>query len=381
MKRPTLIDRYLFAELLPPFGINLVFFTFVFLMTRILEVTNLVVNYRIELGAVALMLLYAMPQFLEFVVPMSVMMAVLLTLLRMSGDNEIVALKTGGISVYRLLPPVMAFAVLGFAITAFMTLYGSPWGRSGFNALVRRASNADLNLVVKERTFNDAFDGVMLFVSRVDPATRELVDVFIEDQRHAPLKVAIVAPRGRLMADPDTGGYRLRLFAGTLQRVDLAGRTSDTIGFDSYDVAVAVKTGTGSTGKASRSDAEMGPWELARFIDRLERSDPRYFSALVTWHQRLAIPAACLCLGFMALPMGVQSRSGRRSFGLALGLASFLAYYLLLSAGKVTGESGTCPPVVGMWLPNVFSAVLGVWLMRRCSQDRPVQWTPWGTRR
>ena len=90
---PTLIDRYLIRELIPPFALTLVFFTFVFLMTRILEITNLVVNYQIDLVAVALMLVYSMPQFLEFVVPMSVMMAVLLTLLRLSGDNEIVALN------------------------------------------------------------------------------------------------------------------------------------------------------------------------------------------------------------------------------------------------------------------------------------------------
>ncbi|MFA7425484.1 MAG: LptF/LptG family permease, partial [Desulfosarcinaceae bacterium] len=75
----TLIDRYLLREMLPPFALNLVFFTFVFLMTRILEITNMVVNYRIGLGTVVLMLVYATPRFLEFVVPMSVMMAILLT--------------------------------------------------------------------------------------------------------------------------------------------------------------------------------------------------------------------------------------------------------------------------------------------------------------
>jgi lipopolysaccharide export system permease protein len=377
----TLIDRYLFREFLPPFILNLLFFIFVFLMTRILEITNMVVNYRIGLGTVIWMLLYATPQFLEFVVPMSVMMAILLTLLRLSGDNEIVALKAGGVSVYRLLPSVMTFALIGGLLTALVTLWAAPRGRLELKGVVQRATRStDLSLVLKERTFNDAFDGVMLFVSRIDPATRELVDVFIEDQRHRPLKIAIVAPRGRLVAETGNAGYRLELHNGTVQRVDLANRTADTIGFDIYEVALKVKASNAAPVSVIRTENEMGPGELGRWIDSLKPKDPRRASALLAWHQRLAIPAACLCLGFMALPLGVQSRTARRSFGLGLGLASFLAYYLLLSAGKILGEAGYLAPVIGMWLPNAVSAGFGAWLLVRCAEERPVQWRLWPRR-
>lgn len=376
----TFIDRYLFREFLPPFALNLVFFTFVFLMTRILEITNMVVNYHIGLGPVVLMLVYAMPSFLEFVVPMSVMMAILLTLLRLSGDNEIVALKAGGIGIYRLLPPVMIFALLGGLVTLSVTLWAAPRGRLALKGLVVQATRTtDLSLVLKERTFNDAFDGVMLFVGRIDADTRELGDVFIEDHRHRPLKIAIVAPRGRLVAEDGRQAYRLELFHGTVHRVDLASRTADTIGFEVYDVALNVKQ-AGATVAAPPSEDEMGFAELGRWIDSLASTDPRYFSARLAWHQKLAIPAACLCLGFMALPLGIQSRAARRSFGLGLGLASFLAYYLMLSAGKILGEAGYLAPVVGMWLPNVVSAGFGLWLMVRAVRERPVQWRPWPAR-
>ena len=112
MKINTIINRYLLKEMMPPFVINLAFFTFIFLMTKILEITNLIVNYRVSLLNVLLMLIYSMPFFLEFIIPMSVMMAVLLTFLRMSGDNEIIALKSGGMSMYGLLPPVLLFCLL-----------------------------------------------------------------------------------------------------------------------------------------------------------------------------------------------------------------------------------------------------------------------------
>jgi len=112
MKINSIVNRYLFKEMIPPFVITMVFFTFLFLMAKILLITNLVVNYNISLPKVILLLIYFVPYFLVFVVPMSVMMAVILTFLRLSSDNEIIALKTGGVSLYGLLPPVLIFWML-----------------------------------------------------------------------------------------------------------------------------------------------------------------------------------------------------------------------------------------------------------------------------
>ncbi|MBT8339019.1 MAG: LptF/LptG family permease, partial [Desulfatitalea sp.] len=102
-----ILHRYIFTEFLPPFGISLAFFSFVFIMTQLPVITNYVVNYRIGVFTAVRLMAFAMPFFLQFVLPMSTMIAVLLTFLRMSGDMEIVALKAAGVNLYRLLPPVL----------------------------------------------------------------------------------------------------------------------------------------------------------------------------------------------------------------------------------------------------------------------------------
>ena len=140
MRLNTTVGRYVFLEMVPPFSLNLMFFTFVFLMTRILDITNLIVNYRIGLAPVGLMLVYSVPYFLVFVIPMSVMMAVLLTFLRLSRDNEIVALKASGIGLNSLLPPVFLFSLLGCLLTGLMTVYGMPWGRSSFKEMTYKVA-------------------------------------------------------------------------------------------------------------------------------------------------------------------------------------------------------------------------------------------------
>ena len=140
MKINSIINRYLLKEMLPPFIINVSFLLFIFLMTKILDITNYIVNYNIGLLVVLSMLFYTIPFFLQFVIPMSLMIAVLLTFLRMSGDNEIIALRASGVSIYNFLPPVVLFCMLGSLLTMYLTIFGIPWGSSSLKALTARVA-------------------------------------------------------------------------------------------------------------------------------------------------------------------------------------------------------------------------------------------------
>ena len=154
MKFNTITNRYILKEMVAPFSINVLVFSFLFLMAKMIDITNWIVNHNLSLFSVFIFILYTMPWFLTF--------------LRLSGDNEIVALKSCGLSVYGLLPPVLLFSFLGFLLTIFMTLYGVPWGKMslGEMALKIAASNVDIGL--KERTFNDSFKDVMLYVKTAE---------------------------------------------------------------------------------------------------------------------------------------------------------------------------------------------------------------------
>ncbi len=112
--------------------------------------------------------------------------------------------------------------------------------------------------------------------------------------------------------------------------------------------------------------------ELRQHIQSFSKKDVRYFTALIEFHKKFSIAFACFALGILAVPLGIQSQSAKRSFGLGLGLFFFLLYYLMLSAGWVFGETGVYPPVIGMWLPNVVMGGLGLFLLDRTAKERPV---------
>ncbi len=374
MKTTPLIHRYLFTELVPPFAINLAFFTFIFLTSRILDITNLVVNHGVGLLQVLLVIVYTIPYFMVFVIPMAVMMAVLLTFLRLSGDNEIMALKAGGVNVTALLPPVVVFCLLGGLLTAFMSIYGQPWGRSSAKQLVVRIAASSIDIGLKERQFNDTFDGIVLYVSQVDTQTRTLRDVFIENQQDDKLASTVVAPRGQLLRAADGLTWRLRLFDGTIHQVDLQEFRANAIRFDTYDLTLSLAQMLEPQKRPSKHRREMNLAELRQYIREHQAArDAGYFNALMRYHKMFSIPFACLVLGFLAMPLGMQAKRVSKSYGLGLGLVFFMLYYLLLSAGSVFGESGRLPPIAAVWMPNLVMAAVGVFLFVRMAQERPLR--------
>ena len=379
MKANSIINRYIMKEMVPPFMITLVFFSFVFLMTQILEITQLVVNFNISIVSIGLMLAYSMPFFLAFIIPMSVMMAVLLTFLRLSSDNEITALKAGGVSIYRLLPPVLIFGLIAGLLTGFMTIFGLPKGRLALKRLVYDVAVSNLDIGLKARTFNDSFKGVMLYVNHIDQRSKELQDIFIEDQRSQGVVTTVVAPQGKLFSDPEALVFQLRLLNGTINQVDLQNRSAHAIRFDTYDVNLDLSRTITPEDDGPKDEEEMGLGELRNYLRTRSQKDARYYLALMEWHKKFSLPAACLALGILAIPLGIKSQASRKSFGVGLGLVFFLLYYILLSVGWVFGEAGVYPPFIGMWLPNVVMGGIGVFLLARTVQERPI--VPEGVRR
>lgn len=371
----TIIQRYIFKELLPPFGISLAFFSFIFIITQMNLITGYIINYQIGVGTVGLLLAFAMPYFLQFVIPMSVMLSALLTFLRMSGDMEIVALKAGGISIYRLLPPVLLFGLGGAILTAGMTIYASPVCFRASKQLLYDVAKANVDAGLKPRQFIDTYKDVVLYINNIDSETRTLSNILIEDSRSAKVSSTVVAPRGRLFFDPEQLTIRLRLFDGTIHQVDLDDRRANTVAFESYDIRLDVKRNLAGLGERGKNVKEMGMAQLYRAIYSKKGAKENY-NALKEWHKKFSLPAACLVMALLGMPLGIRARSAKRAYGIGLGLGFFLLYYIMLSGGWMLAESGLYPPVVGMWAPNIVCGAIGAMLLSRAVHEAPLVLPP-----
>ncbi|MBU0462529.1 MAG: LPS export ABC transporter permease LptF [Proteobacteria bacterium] len=372
MKGFNIINRYIFRELLSPFAISLFFLTFVFLMTRIPEITNMVVNYNADISSIALMVVYTLPRFLEFTIPMSVMISVLLTFMRMSGENEILALKNAGVSLYKLLPPVLAFCFLGIFLTMWVTVFGVSWGKLSLKQKTIELARSSIDVALQERQFNSKLEDVMIYVSHVDMKTKALKDVFIEDRRTKGVVNISIAPLGRLIRLEDEQVYTIRLYNGAINQVDADEGSVSSIQFESYDINIDLNIMNKGEGKISKDLDEVSLVYLIGLIRSGIKDKARLINALMELHEKFSIPFACLSLGILAFPLGVQAASLRRSSGFGFGISFFLLYYFLLATGWSAGETGNYPPVIAMWLPNVIMGGIGVFFLARNAKEKPV---------
>jgi lipopolysaccharide export system permease protein len=373
MKVNSIVNRHILKEMLAPFSINVLVFTFLFLMTRMIDITNWIVNYSLGIGAVFMLILFTMPWFLMFIIPMSVMLAVVLTFLRLSGDNEIVALKSCGLSVYGLLPPVLIFSFIGSLLTIFIALYGVPRAKSALEDMALRVAASNVDIGLKERTFNDAFKGVMLYVNKINLKDKKLIDIFVEDKRKPDIVSTVVAPEGRLLSEPDKFIFHLALTNGTIHQTNLQERSATSIRFDTYNLSLDLQKELKGIEGRRKSREEMSIAELRKVMHDSPGKDPQYYDAQIILHRRFSIPVACMALGLLAFPLGLQSKSRKRSYGLILCLFFFLLYYLMLTAGYAFGENGTYPPVLGMWLPNLVMASIGLYYIRQAAKERSLK--------
>ena len=193
---PRIIDRYILKDTLMLTGIGVGVFTFVFFVSKLFRVTEMIVDKGIPFVYAMILLACLIPAFLVFVVPMAFLMGVLLSLGRMSADNEIIALKTSGVGLYRLSPPVIFLSLLTFLFTSFLVLYAVPWGSMSFRETLFKLAEIKAKVDIKERVFNAPFGDLVIYVDKLSQRGRILEGIMIYDETDPEVNNTILAHKG-----------------------------------------------------------------------------------------------------------------------------------------------------------------------------------------
>ncbi|HXJ37009.1 MAG TPA: LPS export ABC transporter permease LptF [Candidatus Eisenbacteria bacterium] len=366
-----IVHRYLFREILVPFGLGLSIFTFVLLLARLLRLIELVVNRGVPFTNVARIFLCLLPAFLEVTVPMAMLLAILVAFGRLSADAEITALRSSGVSLYQLVPPVATFVVIVTIITAALAWYARPWGNRALRTAMWDVARTRATAGLKPQIFNDDFPGLIIYAEQID-ATDHLDHVLIADERDPEQQNTIFAREGLMIPDPERETLTLRLLEGTIHTSDTAEQVSYQTDFKSYDVNLDLRATLADSQQRNDDPKELTLPQLTAAIEAKTAAGKSALPELVEYHRKFSIPFACVVFGLVAMPLGIQPARAVRSRGFAVSLVVIFTYYILLSTGQGFAEQGSVPAVVGLWLPNVALGILGLVLFRRAARERPL---------
>jgi lipopolysaccharide export system permease protein len=366
-----IVHRYVLREILVPFALGLSVFTFVLLIARLLKLIELVVNRGLPVTSVMALFAYILPAFLEVTVPMAMLLAILIALGRLSADSEMIALRSSGLSLYQLVPPIAVFVGLATLATAALSIHARPWGNRSLKTALYDIASTRASAGLRPQVFNDEFPGLAIYAERIDPAGDRLHHVLISDERDLQDRNTIFARGGIMISDPDTRTLTLRLLDGWIYTTDAKGNAEYQTAFESYDVNLDLRQAY--AGLQRDPDAkELSLVQLRRAMARKRDAGEPYAEELVEYHRKFAIPFACIVFGLIAVPLGIQPARGQRAWGFATSLVLIFSYYILLSAGQALAEQGVVPAAAGLWLPNVVLGGLGVWVFGRAARERAV---------
>ena len=357
--RPTLF-RYLMAEQVITFLVSVFVLTIVIFLGRSLRYIEYLFAGGSGLTDFAKLLLYSLPYIFVFVIPMATLIAVLVTFSRLSLDNEITAIKAAGISFYQMIPPVAVLTGCASLATLVLLAVVLPRGNIGIQLAILEIVQSRVQFALKERVFNSQFDGLVFFINKISPDGTRMHEIFITDERSPQMTSTIMAEEGFVLNQPEKNQIIFRLLRGTIIRVDETMSKVQNINFQNYDFRVDMES-LGMRGEAFHKGARhMDIFELKNNLGTVKSGTRDYYYLLLEYHKRLSLPFACLVMGFLAAPLGVQAGAASRFRGVVMGLALFLLYYVCMSAGSALGEDGTLPPAITMWVPIGLFGILAV---------------------
>ena len=364
------LHRRTMLEMTHTFMISSVFLLALVLLGRGVQMRQLFASLNMSVLDFALLLVYLAPSFLMIVVPFSCMLSIFMTLMRMSSDRELVALKAGGVSILQILPGPLWFVSICFTVTLALSLFGISWGTAEFRSTILHLANTKAQLNLQPGIFNQDIEGVTLFAHQIDPETGELKQVIIEDKSGSQggmggrsSVMTILAPRAEIVTDEDNGDMVFRFWNGKSYIVRGNG-SSSVANYRYFEHRISLSQILSGFSLDALKPRDMSWKELKRLrqdIPNFEGEDPKLANrVLIELQKRWSLPMACLVLGLFAVPLACSFENTRRQMGVVLALLTFLTYYSLYSAGITLGESGRLGPVTAMWLPNVIFFVLAV---------------------
>jgi lipopolysaccharide export system permease protein len=368
---------YIFREVLHVFLISLLIFTIVLLMDKILKLIEWIVSRGASITLILKLLLYISPSFLVFTIPMALLVAILFSFGRLSSDNEVTAFKASGISLYQLYVPVGVFSVGAYLVSALLVFYGLPWGNRGVYEVFFQMAQSKATLEIQERVFNDAFDGLILYVDKVPTYGEKLEGILIYDERQKGRYDTVFAREGFVVNNPNTQEVMLKLMRGDIHRFEPNRNLFQKIRFESYDLKLELASAMKAFSGRKLKDKEMSIEEMKSRIDKMRQKGLDTSTEEMEIHKRYAIPFVCLIFGLMGVPLGIQHRRSGRSNGFVFSLLIILAYYVSLTAAEVFVADHALPPVLASWFPNFMFGTLAIYLMIKAGRESPFKPLVW----
>jgi lipopolysaccharide export system permease protein len=399
------LDRYVLKEHIGPFFVSLMVVTFVLLMDQIMDLLNVIIEKRLDFMTIMNVFGLTMPFLLALSIPMAVLIATIMAFGRLQTDSEIIAIKSCGINVYRLITPLVFIGILLSLFMIYFNNYILPETNHRLKNMMIKIAYYKPMTVIKPGEFNSVTN-YTIYVKENNGVEMKGIIIYDTESSHYPK--TITAKRGNIVQMASGDAMRAVLYDGEMMTrddknpikfevrsfkklilniknignnidfEDTSFRSDREMGAKQLkteiqdrknEIAILEKDnyrlerksvfyGANNTNEDYRREAKKAEMLLRMNKDRLTDLQESVRSFQVEYNKKYSIAFACIIFVLIGIPLGLMTKSS--GIGMAFSVSSliFLVYYVSLVGGEQIADKGFMSPFVAMWISNIVFLIL-----------------------
>lgn len=356
-----LLDRYIIRQFLVTSVFSMLAVTVIFVVIDALEKLDNFIDRQAAFGIIVAYYFYFIPEIIKLITPVALLLASLFVTARMSTQNELTAMKSSGISLYRIMVP---YLLLAFVVTGF-SVYFNGWvvplankekldiERMFLSRNVMNASRANLYLQVSPTR--------IISIGFYDDYNSHATRVSIQDFSDADATVVVGRVDAASMVwDSTARGWILRegirrWFTDGKERLEhFRTHPAGSLHFTPDDLR-----------KQQQKPDEMDYYELQEFIENQQRAGQDVARWLVDFHSKISFPFASVIVVMFGVPFSSMKRRGGVGVQLGISLLICFIYLIFMKISQVFGYNGDINPLLTAWLANIIFLIAAVVVILR----------------
>ena len=352
-----LLDLYLLRRYLLCLAFSLVGLLSVSIVVDLIERIDMFIDHAAALSQVLAYYFYRTPYWVVLTLPIATLLATMFALTSLARRNEITSMKSAGLSLYRILTPIVAFSILFSGLAFVVVDQVLPRATFRYNSVRDQIRSHNRSDGSRRHLLLQDVDGQLLFAGSYDAVKKAARRVSWEHLQDGRVSERLIGERMMWRGD------RWVLYDG--QRYSFARESKTQLAaFDSLEMT-ALTLLPEDLSRQQKKPEEMSYAELSDYIDRVRANGEDVTRHLVDLYLKISFPLTCLIIVVVGAPFAANARRAGLANSFGLGTLICFTFYSLVKAGQALGWNQIVPPLTGAWLGNLVFVVIGVVLLAR----------------
>lgn len=351
LKFPNIVDRYILKEIISLFFVSVIIITIIMLSSFLFELTDMLIIKNIPLKNIILLLVYKIPEIIVNTFPIAILFAVMNGLGKLNSFNEILAFRMGGISIYRLLIPLLILGLILSGLIYILNEYIIPESNHKTYTLIRKTMfDNDLPYVEENVFFKDNNERVF-FVSSYNQKENIIYDVMIYNLKDNNFPSVITATKGIIEDNVWV------LNDGIIHNYNEKGHMSLETSFDKFNIDFTYDTR--KLFSEQKTTSEMNRKELLEEIMLFKNNGLNVNNLIVDYHVKLSFIFTPVIFILLGTPLSLGSKNNR-IMNIIMMISLVFLYYLVFSLSRSFGSNSFIDPLLSAWIPHLIFIIISI---------------------